>query len=405
MTRADEVPRSADAADPATISAAVASTTTTSSSTAPVEVPPRLIRIGELSEMLGIPHWTLRRHADAGQIPVVRAKGQQRRFDPDRVRAALAQIDRARADTDSGAPDLVPRAVDLSEPEPGHPVPGEITPAATEPTIPATWEQDYPLDGLEEHLVWRKAVADTGIDTDRPATRLMEYSLQEMVNNAIDHSGGTRVSVRVWSTPDMLAFQVTDDGEGAFAHLRRGLGLEDDFDAIAALTKGKQTTWRERHSGEGIFFTSKMVDLFKITANGKTWTVDNLLEDQSVGITRDTVATRVYGQVDPTTTRTSSEVFARFTNDDNAFTHTKPSVKLASLGLRFASRSEARRLMAGLDEFTEIDIDFADVSEVGQGFVDEVFRVWAQNHPDKTLNPINMNPAVEFMVHRGLARS
>ena len=359
-----------------------------------------LVRIGQLSTMLGVPQWTLRRYADAGHIPVVRARGQQRRFDPQLVREALSRLGRAGGNTDSLA---TADAGPLQRPH--DRVTGEVTPASTEPVTPPTWEREYQIDGLEEDLVWRDAVAATRIDADTPASKLLEYSLEEMVNNAIDHSGGTTVTVRLWSTPDMLAFQVADNGEGAFTHLRKGLGLEDDFEAIATLTKGKQTTWRERHSGEGIFFTSKMNDIFKITANGKAWTVDNVRDDQSVGIAGDTTGTRVYGQVDPNTTRTSSEVFARFIDDDYAFTRTRPSVKLASLGLRFASRSEARRLMAGLGEFTEIDIDFAGVSEVGQGFIDEVFRVWANNHPDKALNPINMNAAVEFMVRRGLGRT
>jgi anti-sigma regulatory factor (Ser/Thr protein kinase) len=402
---------------------AAKSPTPTSGHTAASE----LVRIGQLSEILGVAPWTLRRYANSGRIPVVRSEGQQRRFDPSLVRAALADIDSADfdSDADAGAGDASrpdqPRSAEHPldklietgpETRPAHtgpvetgPVAGEITPASTEPSTPPTWQRAYQLDGLEEHLVWRDASAGAGIDTGTPASRLIEYSLEEMVNNAVDHSGGTRVTVCVWLTPDLLAFQVADDGEGAFAHLRKGLGLEDDFDAITALTKGKQTTWKEKHTGEGIFFTSKMNDIFKMTANGKTWTVDNPREDQSVGMTGDTVGTTVYGQVDPHTTRTSSEVFAQFIDDDYSFTRTKPSVKLAALGLRFASRSEARRLMAGLGEFTEIDVDFAGVTEVGQGFIDEIFRVWAQNNPDKTLNPINMNRAVEFMVRRGLTRT
>ena len=40
---------------------------------------------------------------------------------------------------------------------------------------------------------------------------------------------------------------------------------------------------------------------------------------------------------------------------------------------------------------------------VGQGFVDEVFRVWAREHPEVRLIPRAMNVAVEFMVRRGLS--
>ena len=68
------------------------------------------------------------------------------------------------------------------------------------------------------------------------------------------------------------------------------------------------------------------------------------------------------------------------------------------------SRREARRILRGLEHEPEIVIDFTGVTWVGQGFVDEVFRVWSRNHPETRLAPVNMAPAVEFMVRRGLPR-
>ena len=67
------------------------------------------------------------------------------------------------------------------------------------------------------------------------------------------------------------------------------------------------------------------------------------------------------------------------------------------------SRSEARRLSHGLERFKDVIVDFAGVESVGQGFVDELFRVWASNHDDTSLEPVNMNAAIEFMVRRGLS--
>jgi hypothetical protein len=40
------------------------------------------------------------------------------------------------------------------------------------------------------------------------------------------------------------------------------------------------------------------------------------------------------------------------------------------------------------------------VRGAGQGFADEVFRVWARAHPGVALTPVNMAPPVEFMVER-----
>lgn len=81
---------------------------------------------------------------------------------------------------------------------------------------------------------------------------------------------------------------------------------------------------------------------------------------------------------------------------------TRTVVKLFAIGKAFVSRSEARRLMHGLDRFCEVVLDFAGIDGVGQGFVDEVFRVWAKAHPGTRLVPVSMNEPVDFMVRRGL---
>jgi len=333
------------------------------------------VRIGELADQLGMSVRVLRRMADGGDIPSSRTPGGHRNFDVAAVRAHLAL---------AGL--------------------GEIGPLLLEPLTPPTWTARYTLDGeLAEHLVWRQMLAETGFEEDTPAGTILRYAFTEMLNNAIDHSHGSAADVRVWITDQLLAFRVADDGEGVFAHLRRGLGLADNLEAVSELTKGKRTTWRERHTGEGIFFTSKHLDIFQLSSDGLRWTVDNLRHDQAVSHSNVNIGTVVYGQVDARTTRSTREVFEQFSRDFE-FVRTRPVVKLFGLGVSFVSRSEARRLLDGLDEFTDIDVDFTGVAGVGQGFVDELLRVWPQDHADKTITPINMNDAVEFMVRRGLPK-
>ena len=97
-------------------------------------------------------------------------------------------------------------------------------------------------------------------------------------------------------------------------------------------------------------------------------------------------------------------VFEEFT-DGFEFARTRPAVKLFELGTEFVSRSEAKRLGAGLERFAEVELDFHGVDLVGQGFVDELFRVWANEHPGTRLIPVRANPAIEFMIRRGLGRA
>ena len=51
-----------------------------------------------------------------------------------------------------------------------------------------------------------------------------------------------------------------------------------------------------------------------------------------------------------------------------------------------------------LDEFREIVFDFRDIDFMGQGFADEVFRVFQNQHPDITMTVINANESVLGMI-------
>jgi STAS-like domain of unknown function (DUF4325) len=220
----------------------------------------------------------------------------------------------------------------------------------------------------------------------------------------VSYSGSDTVTIAWWVTLDQLSFEVRDYGVGAYPKLRVGLHLASDFEAVQELSKGKRTTDRARHTGEGIFFTSKVVDIFRLTSSGVRWTVDNLRYDVALGVVPKVSGTSVMCQIDPQTERNLADVFSEFTSD-HGFVRTRPVVKLFAIGTSFVSRSEARRLLDGLDaDFDTVEVDFTGVTDVGQGFVDELLRVWPTAHPGKTVIPINMNAAVDFMIQRGLSR-
>jgi hypothetical protein len=82
-----------------------------------------------------------------------------------------------------------------------------------------------------------------------------------------------------------------------------------------------------------------------------------------------------------------------------------PPSTTAVSGTRFISRSEATRLLHGLEKFREVVLDFKGVELVGQGFADEVFRVWSRAHPDTHFVPVNMKEPVEFMVEGAILRA
>jgi hypothetical protein len=266
----------------------------------------------------------------------------------------------------------------------------------------ADLDRPYPLEGLEEDRVWDEVVRDVPKIQGAPSNvrSIMRYAFTEMLNNAIDHSGGAEARVKVWAR-DPLSFEIKDDGVGVFRHARERLELPDDLAALQQISKGRETTAPDRHSGEGIFFTSKAVDRFELDANRLRWIVDNGRGDQAIGEAPEHAGTRVRYDVDASTRRTLEEVFAPFVDEGSLrFDRTVVPLALFETGGRFVSRSEAKRLGTRLDRFREAVIDFNGIDEVGQGFLDELFRVWAREHPDTRLVPINLSPVVERLVRR-----
>jgi excisionase family DNA binding protein len=332
------------------------------------------VGIRVVAERLGLSSSRVRQLANEGVLPSTTTRGGHRRFD-------LAEVDHAWA---------------------RHR--GAIAPVAP-PSTPPRWRRRFDLVGLAEDKVWAEIKGEVVELAEHPgAQRIMAYAVTEMVNNAVEHSDGRNVDVSAWLDAGTVRVIVADDGVGAFARVRRGFDLEDEFAAVAELTKGKRTTDPTAHSGEGIFFTSKAVDLFVLESNGIRWTVDNERDDEAVGTSHVTVGTTVRLQLGLDTNRDLTNVFREF-SVDHEFVRTRPTIRLFELGTEFVSRSEAKRLLVGLEDFRQVELDFRGVDAVGQGFVDEVFRVWAHANPDTELVPTGMNDAVRFMIERGLPHS
>jgi hypothetical protein len=142
-------------------------------------------------------------------------------------------------------------------------------------------------------------------------------------------------------------------------------------------------------------------DVFELDANRLRWIVDNSREDQAIGEAPEHAGTRVRCDIDPSTRRSLEEVFVPFIDEDSLrFDRTIVPLALFETEGRFVSRSEAKRLGTRLERFREAVIDFSGVEEVGLAFLDGLFRVWANEHPETRLMPINMSPIVERLVRR-----
>lgn len=69
------------------------------------------------------------------------------------------------------------------------------------------------------------------------------------------------------------------------------------------------------------------------------------------------------------------------------------------------SRSQAKRLLARLDRFKEVVLDFKGANIIGQAFADEIFRVFRAQNPNVNIRCVNENEDVRKMILRASANN
>jgi hypothetical protein len=176
-------------------------------------------------------------------------------------------------------------------------------------------------------------------------------------------------------------------------------------DSILELAKGKLTTDPTNHTGEGIFFSSKLFDAYDIRSGNLHFIHDGGTQDLLFEHPKDAPGTLVFMKLANDSTLKTNEVFFKFAAPDEfTFNKTVVPVRLAQYeGEKLVSRSQAKRLTARFEKFRTVILDFAGVETIGQGFADELFRVFAAAHPAIDLVPMHMTTAVQDMATRVIA--
>ena len=269
------------------------------------------------------------------------------------------------------------------------------------------WQRDYSVaPGLAEDVTWRMDIAPLLSTLPENVLSIWHYGFTEMFNNVIDHSGATQVSISLMKTAAATTVQIYDNGVGIFKKIQAALGLVDERHAVLELAKGKFTTDPAHHSGEGIFFSSRMFDKFVILSSEVYFSHEfDKREDWILQPTAAGGGTLVRMVLQNHTARTIKKVFDKFISDDEyGFTKTVVPVKLMRYGDdALVSRSQAKRLLARFERFKVVMLDFSGVAMIGQAFADEVFRVFRSKHPEVDLIPIHASSEVKRMISRAEA--
>jgi anti-sigma regulatory factor (Ser/Thr protein kinase) len=258
------------------------------------------------------------------------------------------------------------------------------------------------IPGVEEDQVWTQEIARVLGSLPTNVMDIWHFCFTEMFNNAVDHSGGAYIYITVAKTAANAQILLMDDGVGIFKKIQHAMGLLDERHAILELAKGKLTTSPETHTGQGIFFTSRLLDSFDILSGGVFFShTFGSEEDWVLERPHAKSGTTVFMKLNNHSSRTSKSTFAQYTSQsDYGFTKTVVPVKLAQYGEdKLISRSQAKRLVARIDQFKTVIFDFEEVEAIGQAFADEIFRVFAKAHPGIELIPAKANSDVQSMIN------
>jgi len=272
---------------------------------------------------------------------------------------------------------------------------------------PTIYSKIFINKNLEEHNIFRVVEQNflpfSGLSENIKS--IFEYAFSEILNNAIEHSNSKKIRISVSLNNNILVFIIDDFGIGIFRNIMKKRNLKSETEAIQDLLKGKTTTAPNLHSGEGIFFTSKISDEFIIDSYGHQLIADNLVKDIFFKkIKGQKAGTKVIFRMNVNNTHNLNDIFKKYTSREKGGNHgfdkTEIRVKLYVIDGVPISRSQARRVLTGLEKFKIIVFDFDKVETVGQAFADEVFRVFHKKYPTIKLMAEHMAEGVRFMVER-----
>ena len=251
--------------------------------------------------------------------------------------------------------------------------------------LPDAEKQMYQFNinpSLDEFEIYQDIFSKYITKIDKNLEDILSYVITEIINNTKDHSQGKVLSIEWLRQARSQHITINDDGIGIYNKLAGLFKVDDLREIVLHLSKGKVTTNPANHTGEGIFFSSRAVDSFKLSANGIVYEKNNKEQDWFVTSTNSPkLGTSVEIIIENHPQQQLKSIFQAFQkNDSLSFNVTEIKVELSKLGTeKYISRSQAKRIIIGLEKFDVIILDFSNIRMAGQGFVHEIFRIFKTN--------------------------
>ena len=262
---------------------------------------------------------------------------------------------------------------------------------------------------LSEDAIYNQFISKH-ISFKKNVNSIWNYAFTEMMNNAIEHSGAKNIFVAIYQTHLDTQIFIVDDGVGIFKHIQKFMKESKNEiislrECVSLLFAGKFTTAKQYHTGEGIFFTSHIMDEFIIYSDDHFFTRNNFTSTQVEDVNLHSLMEMENGTIvkmtlSNDTKKILSEVFNTFAPVEEGFVKTTIPVAHMFAGGNPVSRSEARRLLGSISPFNDIVLDFSGVEEIGQGFAHELFVLGKQKYPHINLQTSKTCKTVEDMITR-----
>ncbi len=258
----------------------------------------------------------------------------------------------------------------------------------------------YVNKDLDEDKVFNESILLTNLKgyITNNTFSIINYGFTEILNNAIDHSYSSKIGIELLKENNHITFIIKDTGIGIFYSILKKFSLNSEEDALFELIKGKTTTMPSKHSGEGIFFTSKLCDSMIIRSHSIEMIYDNINNEIYTKKNKYLKGTLVKFKVKKATNRNIKYIIDKYASAEYEYKFSKTKIDLNLLQEDYISRSQAKRLLIGLDKFREIILNFKKVKNIGQGFIDEIYRVFGNKHPNIKIKSINANNLIESMI-------
>lgn len=259
----------------------------------------------------------------------------------------------------------------------------------------------FTVDTTREHSedrMFSRDIAPLLAELPLNVQKIWRYAFTAMMNNALEHAKASAIVCVVNRSRLCTIIGILDNGIGIFRRIQqdqRDANGEAPTVAEAAslLYAGGYSSAPDTHAGEGIFFTSRLMDHFAIRSDYQLFTPNAEDDDGESGGERFR-GTAVQMALGNDSTRELGEVMATYIDPEEGFVHTEIPVARFFGGDFPISRSEARRLLSALKDFRTAELNFSDIDEVGRDFAHELFSVAAGQYPTLRLTVKNAAPAV-----------